>query len=109
MWAGIGGHYPGYYWWVGILYYLELFHETSYLLFLYNEFRGFGYEIISGGGQWVFVYLPALWLTPVGFWIPPPPPRRGGGLFAVTEKTRIHEQLLVLRVLRNPPRNRVYH
>ncbi len=35
-----------------ILFYLRLFHETSYLLFLYNEFRGFGYEIISGGGQW---------------------------------------------------------
>ena len=77
--------------------------------FFYNEFRGFGYEIISGGGQWdisIYTYM----IDPGGLLdTPPPPPPRGGGLFAVTEKPRIQEQLLFPRVLRNPPRNRVYH
>ena len=61
------------------LFYLKLFHETNYLLFD-NEFRGFGYEIISGGGQWdtsIYTYM----IDPGGLLDTPPPPTAGRGPF----------------------------
>ena len=47
--------------------------------FFYNEFRGFGYEIISGGGQWdisIYTYM----IDPGGLF--DTPPHGGEGAFS---------------------------
>ena len=109
MHVGLGGGYAVLRCWVGILSYggavgfLEAISCDASFLFEHRFFT-------HANREWgVSGLVCSVTSDSSEYWIPPPPPRRGGGLFSVAEKTRILVQLLVLRVLEKPPRNRVYH
>ena len=108
MHVGLGGGYAVLRCWVGILSYggavgfLEAISCDASFLF---EHRFFTHANREWGVSGLVCSVTQIRRN-IGY---PPPPRRGGGLFSVAEKTRILVQLLVLRVLEKPPRNRVYH
>ena len=90
-----------------LLLFLLLFLFYFYFLFLFFYFIKYflTYFIKSLYISLIYIYKNLYYLdTPQNT-----PPGRGGGLKPGTRKTRIPGQTLVIRVLENPPRNRIYH